>query len=300
MERIFLAPDFSISRIVHGHWRLASWNLSTNELRSLVETCLDLGITTFDHADIYGNYSCESILGDVLKKEPGLRNRIELITKCGIKLKSDKFPERRVKYYDYSADHIISSVEKSLENFGTDHVDALLLHRPAPFFDLEEVAYAFQQLKREGKVLQFGVSNFSHEQFELLNAAIGGLLCTNQVEISPYCLEHFNNGNMDYFVKEEVSPMAWSPLGGGKIFNPDDARGRTLLDTLQTIAYELGFDPIDKLIYAWLLAHPAKIVPIVGSKNPERIKHAVDALDISMSLEQWYRIFIAGRGSELP
>jgi predicted oxidoreductase len=279
---------------------MAGWNLSGQELLKLMEELIRLGVTSFDHADIYGNYSCEAILGDVLNLKKSIRNEIEIITKCGIKLISDKFPGRKIKYYDYSFDHIATSVDNSLKNLRTDHIDLLLLHRPAPFFDPEAAAKAFSVLKRDGKVLHFGVSNFTPGQYEMLNSFTEEKLVTNQVEISPYCLEHFENGNMDFFLKEKIKPMAWSPLAGGKLLNPRDEKESRILQALQEVAEELNVAQVDTVIYSWLLKHPATIMPVVGSGKIERLKQAVEALNLDMSLEQWYRIFIASKGKDLP
>lgn len=298
--RVKLAGDLDISRIVHGHWRLLDWKMSNEQLLDFTKQLIDIGITTFDHADIYGNYECEKRFGEALTLEKSIRNKIQIITKCGIKLKSDKFPDRKLKTYDYSYQHIKWSVENSLKNFHTDYIDLLLLHRPAPFFDPEEIARAFQDLKKEGKVLHFGVSNFTPLQFEMLNRSTDEKPVTNQVEISPYCLEHFENGNIDFFVKEKIKPIAWSPIGGGKIHKPVDQKGTRLNAVLQSIANELKIENIDKVIYAWLLNHPAQIVPIVGSGKLERVKYAIDALEINLSTEQWYQIYNASTGVELP
>jgi predicted oxidoreductase len=298
--KVNLTNDLGLSRIVHGQMRMNGWNLSGRELLKLMEELIELGVTSFDHADIYGNYSCEAIFGDVIRLKKSLRNEIEIITKCGIKLISDKFPGRKVKHYDYSFNYITTSVNNSLTNLRTDHIDLLLLHRPAPFFDPEEAAKAFSVLKRDGKVLHFGVSNFTPAQFETLNSFCGEKLVTNQVEISPYCLEHFENGNMDFFLKEKIKPMAWSPLAGGKLLDPRDDKGRRIVRALLEVAEELNITPVDTVIYSWLLKHPASIIPIVGSGKIERIKYAVEALKVDMSLEQWYKILIASRGEELP
>ena len=300
VNKINLTNDFKLSRIVHGQMRMKDWKMSLQELSALMEELVELGVTTFDHADIYGNYSCEALLGDVLSVNRGLRDKIEIVTKCGIKLVSDKYPERKIKHYDYSYDHIVTSANNSLKNLRTDHIDLLLLHRPAPFFDPEAAAKAFSDLKKDGKVLHFGVSNFTPGQFEMLNAFTEEKLMTNQVEISPYCLEHFENGNMDFFLREKIKPMAWSPVAAGKLLNPYDLKGPRVLRALQHVAEELNVAPVDKVIYAWLLKHPVSIMPVVGSGRIERIKHAVDALKIDMSLEQWYRIYISALGKELP
>ncbi len=300
MNTVKLTPDLEISRIVHGHWRLSDWNLNNQELLKLTQQCMELGITTFYHADIYGNYSCEKLFGDALSLKPELRKEIQLITKCGIKLQSNKYPSRTLNHYDYGFNHIVSSVEDSLKNFHTDYIDLLLLHRPSPFFNPEEVAKAFDVLKKSGKVLHFGVSNFNSQQFETLNAYTSENLVTNQVEISPLCLEHFDNGNVDYFLEKKIKPMAWSPLAGGQLLNPTTEKELQIFKMLTKIADELNINSIDKLIYAWLLKHPSGIIPVVGTQKIERIKNAVEASKIDLSLEQWFKIYTASTGTNVP
>jgi predicted oxidoreductase len=300
MKKVKLKNNLELSPVIHGHWRLANWQLSDQELLRLTEETLEMGVTTFDHADIYGNYSCEKIFGKALALKPELRAAMQLVTKCGIKLLSEQYPERRVKHYDYSYDHIVTSVENSLRNLGTDYVDVLLLHRPSPFFNPEEVSRAFSDLKASGKVQHFGVSNFSIQQFEMLEAYTDDELVTNQVEISPFCLEHFENGNMEFFLKERVHPMAWSPLAGGEIMAPTTDKGNRVHQALREVARELDVEGVDTIIYSWLFKHPAGILPVVGSQKLERIRCAVEGLDIDMSLEQWFKIYIAAKGSELP
>lgn len=297
---VMTQEKLNLSPIVHGHWRLADWKLNSQELLTLTEQCIELGITSFDHADIYGNHSCESLFGETLKLNKNLRDKIQIISKCGIKMLTDKFPERKVKTYDYSYDHIINSVENSLRNFNTEYLDLLLLHRPAPFFNPEEAAKAFSDLKEQGKVRQFGVSNFNVLQFETLQKYCDMNLVTNQVEVSPYCLEHFENGNMDFFVKEKIQPMAWSPLAGGLLFNPNDAKSVAVRQALIQVAMELQIVSIDVIAYAWLMKHPANVIPIVGSGKLDRIRTAVEAQKVNMNMEQWYRIYIAAFGEELP
>ena len=298
--KTILAENLELSRIIHGHWRLAEWNKSPQELLQLTEEISALGITTFDHADIYGDYASEQLFGQALALKKELRNKIQLITKCGIKLISKKYPQRKIKYYDYSYDHIVDSVNRSLSNLNTDYIDLLLLHRPAPFFDPEEVNRAFNYLKSEGKVLHFGVSNFNPDEFEMLSSFVDQKLVTNQVEISPYCLENFENGNMNYFLKKRIKPMAWSPLAGGKLLNPNDKKSEAIFKALIEVAKELNITSISKVIFAWLVNHPAKILPVVGSGKIERIQYAIDALDVNMSTEQWYKIYTASLGEEVP
>lgn len=299
MERIKLAEGLSLSRIVHGQMRMGAWNLTHSELLALLNELTEMGVTTFDHADIYGNYSCERLLGYLLQLDKSLRNRIEIVTKCGIRLVSDKFPDTRIKHYDYSYEHIVMSVENSLRNFHTDHIDLLLMHRPAPLFNPEVVAQAFSDLKSAGKVLHFGVSNFTPGQYDMLNAFTEDRLVTNQVEISPWCLEHFDNGNIDFFMKERIHPMAWGPLAGGRLANPVDERAHRIVEALKEVAAELGVSPIDKVIYAWLLKHPSGIIPVTGTGRIERVRYAVEALSVGMNLNQWYRIYVASRGRDV-
>ncbi len=300
MHKLNLSKDFEISRVIHGHWRLKDWNLSSQNLLKLTQQAVDLGITTFDHADIYGDHECEKLFGNALILNKALRKDIQIITKCGIKLLSEKYPERRIKHYDYSYKHIIWSVENSLKNLNTDYIDLLLLHRPAPFFDPYEVARAFFDLKQSGKVLHFGVSNFNPLQFEMLNSCLNDKLVTNQVEISPYCLEHFENGNIDFFLREGIKPLAWSPLAGGNLLNPTDDKGKRINQALNEVANELNIDSIDKVIYSWLFNHPAQIVPIAGTSKIGRLKSAIEAITLEMPTELWYKIFTASKGSEMP
>ena len=300
MHKVKLSSDLQLSPIIHGHWRLREWNMNAQEILAFTEKSVELGVTSIDHADIYGDYRCEKLFGQALGLKPSLRKEIQIVTKCGIKLVSEKYPERKLKTYDYSFRHIISSVDNSLQNFGTDYLDLLLLHRPSPFFDPQEVARAFAHLRESGKVINFGVSNFNPLQYEMLNEHLEERLVTNQVEISPLCLEHFKNGNMDFFMKNKIRPLAWSPLAGGEIMNKVGDKGARLGKALNKVAHEIGIESIDKVIYAWLLKHPAGIMPIVGSGKFERLKHAVDALNINMSLEQWFEIYNASEGHELP
>jgi predicted oxidoreductase len=299
-NKLALNDNLSLSRIIHGYWRLRDWNLNDQELLKLIEQVLELGITSFDHADIYGNYTCEAYFGRALALKPSLRDQMELISKCGIRLNTDANPELDVKIYDYSFNYIVQQAEASLKHLGTDRLDLLLLHRPAPFFNPEEVAKAFDKLKQSGKVLNFGVSNFTPMQFDSLQSHLDMPLATNQVEISVSCLEHFENENMEFLQKHKIKPMAWSPLAGGGLFKPQSDKEHRLHSVLKEIAAALNVESIDQVMYAWLLKHPAGIMPIVGSQHINRIKSAVDALEVEMSLEQWYKIYIASKGEELP
>jgi predicted oxidoreductase len=299
-QNIKIAKDLDLSRITSGMWRLAEWKMTDKQVLEFIEQSIELGVNTFDHADIYGDYSCETLFGRALSLNPSIRNNIRLITKCGIKLVSDKYPNRKIKYYDYSYGHILTSVENSLVNLRTGYIDLLLLHRPSPFFDVEEVVKAFERLKESGKVLHFGVSNFTPQQFRMLETHLPFKLVTNQVEISPLYLEQFEDGSMDFYQDKKIHPMAWSPLGGGRLMNPKDKRSKRVSEALSEVAKELEVDQVDKIAYAWLLKHPSGIIPITGTGKIKRIRQATESLNINMSLEQWFRIYIASAGRELP
>ncbi len=299
MERITLANDLHVSRIIHGMWRLAEWNMSDGELLAFVEACVDMGITTFDHADIYGSYTCESLFGKALAQKPSLRAKLQLVTKCGIKLVSPNRPAHKLKSYDTSKAHIVASVENSLKQLRTDYVDLLLIHRPDPLMDPTEVADAFTELHRAGKVRHFGVSNFTPSQYEMLQSYLSLPLVTNQVELSAVHLDKFRDGTIEHCLTRRIPPMAWSPLGGGTIFRSEEERFVRLRRTLAEIAAEIGAASIEQVMYAWLLMHPAKIMPIAGSGKLERVKMAVEALPLRMSREQWFAVWQSSMGREV-
>jgi len=299
LQKVKLAEDLSFSRIIHGLWRLNSWNFNKDEILQLIEECMELGITTFDHADIYGNYQNEALFGKALALKPSLREKMELVTKCGIKLVSDQRPEHEIQYYDTSKEHILKSAENSLKNLQTDFIDVLLIHRPDPDMDPEEVAEAFTMLKEQGKVRHFGISNFTPAQVEMLSSYLPFPLVTNQVEISVSHLHAFQDGTIEHCLQKRIPPMAWSPLAGGRIFTDSDEKTLRLQKTLQEVGEELALTKIDSVMYAWLLHHPAKIMPIVGSGKLERIKMATEALNVKMTRQQWFKIWIASTGEDV-
>jgi len=253
MEKIKLTSEgLTLSRIIHGHWRLSEWDKTPAELLEFTKAVIDLGITSFDHADIYGDYSCEKLFGAALDLDQSLRSNIQLITKCGLQYPSPEFPDRKVKFYDYSYKHIVESVENSLNNFNTTYLDLLLLHRPAPYYHPEEVAKAFSELQRSGKVLHFGVSNFTPVQYQLLDSYTDQQLVTNQLEISPYELEHFDNGNIDFLLQHKINPMSWSPFHGGSLFEPEDEKGNRIFKVLKKLSEKYDC-PTEQIILSWLL-----------------------------------------------
>jgi len=300
MQRVNLTEELSLSRIVHGMWRLADWRISAEEILSLIEYGMERGITTYDHADIYGSYTCEENFGNALSLKPSLRDKMEIVTKCGIVLQSENRPSHKSHHYDTSKSHIIKSVEQSLMNLKTDYIDLLLIHRPDPLMDPAKTAEAFNQLKESGKVRNFGVSNFKKPQWDMLQSYLEYPLVTNQLELSAYNLENFEDGTLNLCQEKGVAPMAWSPLAGGSIFEESNEKAVRLRKTLEIVKEEIGANGIDEVMYAWLLKHPAKIIPIVGSGKKERLDSAIDSLNLSMEKEQWFNIFTSSMGHDIP
>lgn len=297
--KIKLSDSLSLSRIVHGFWRLNNWNLTDSELLNLIEKDIDLGVTTVDHADIYGDYTCEKKFGDALALNPSIRNKLQIVTKCGIKLPS-KNNDYKYHIYDTSSKHIISSVENSLNNLHTDHIDLLLIHRPDPLMDPTDVAEAFTKLKKQGKVLNFGVSNFLPSQYNLLNSYLDTPLVTNQIELSVLNLENLHNGTIDLAQEKAIHPMIWSPLAGGNLFTDNSDKGSNVRNALEKVRYETNANSIDEIAYAWLLHHPSKMIPIVGSQKIDRLKAAVNATKIELTKDQWFQIYTASLGHDIP
>lgn len=298
MEYVKMAEDLEFSRIVLGFWRLMDWGLSVDQLVSYLHEVLDLGITTMDHADIYGEYQAEEYFGRALKQDKSLRDKMQIVTKCGIVYKG--YNNARVKYYDYTKDWIMGQVEKSLDFMGTDHIDLLLLHRPSPIMKPEEICDAFDTLKKQGKVKHFGVSNFLPDEFDLLQSGLNEKLITNQVEFSPLRMGNMENGVLNQCLKNKIHPMLWSPLAGGKIFTSQDEDAVRLRETLEEIRAEIGADDIDAVAFAWLLAHPTQPLPITGSGEIKLASRPVEALKYKLTLEQWFMIWTAVKGHKVP
>lgn len=289
----------SFSPVIVGTMRLGRWgeNMTTTQLDSYVRTCLDMGLTDFDHADIYGHYTTESDFGNLLRKHPELRHQMQITTKCGIRMIAENRPAHKVKSYDLSKAHIIASVENSLRELSTDYIDLLLLHRPDLLMEPDEIAEAFAELKTLGKVNQFGVSNFSSSQFEMLNAYTP--LVTNQVEISILHLSAFTDGVLDRCQQHNAVPTAWSPFGGGRLFTDT---GDPRVSRIRKVAEELAETHnarLDQVLLAWLGKHPAGIVPVVGTSKIERVKAAQEAMSIQLTREEWYRLWEASTGEEV-
>jgi predicted oxidoreductase len=277
------------SRIIAGVWR---WSLPDKEVEALINRSMEEGLTTFDHADIYGDYQNEAIFGKVLERTPSLRNRMQLITKCGINNISKHRPSTWIKAYDTSYKHIVWSAENSLKMLHTDHIDLLLIHRPDPLLDPNEVARAFTHLKSTGKVLHFGVSNFTIPQFEVLQSYLDFQLVANQIEISLTHHKPLFDGSLDNLMRHRVAPMAWSPLGGGGLVsNP----GAMIFDK----AARYHVTPA-QLLLAWLLRLPSRVFPVIGTTNLNRIKEAAGALNITLDTQDWFDMLRFAQGKTAP
>ena len=300
-----------ITRLAYGCMRIVgTWEKSEVDAEKIakgkaaIHAAVDAGYTFFDHADIYGDTTCESIFGEVLKENPGFRENMVIATKCGIRFEDEPtsgLPHR----YDFSYEHIVWSAEESLKRLQIEQIDLFMLHRPDFLADPDEIAQALTELREAGKVREFGVSNFRPSLLSMVQNAVPFDLQVNQVEIHPLRLDCFTDGTLDQCLERVVTPMAWSPLAGGKV-----ATGATvesaqfqhhsnLLQTLDTAAREYGCDRTC-IVLAWLLKHPSEIVPVVGSANPENIKIAARATEIDLDRETWYRILRAARGVKLP
>ncbi|MCG7537590.1 aldo/keto reductase [Pseudoalteromonas sp. OOF1S-7] len=287
--------------LVAGFWRLLDWQHSPAQTLDFVKQLTELGIRDTDHADIYGQYECEAAFGRALALEPSVREQIRIITKCGIRpALASKGLGGKANHYDSSKAHIIASVQQSLKHFGTDRIDTLLIHRPDYLMDADEVAEAFNTLKQQGDVLHFGVSNFTPSQLSLLQSRLDFDLLTNQIEFSPYELKALNDGTLDQCQQLRIHPMLWSPLAGGRIFAAQDDKAVRLRTCLSEVAAEVGASGIDAVIYAWLLMHPSKPSVVLGTGNIERVRTAVAARTLTLSREQWYRIWQASTGHSVP
>jgi predicted oxidoreductase len=295
MERTSLNKEVSLSRIVYGMWRLGDdENTSPEHVRAKIDASLDQGITSFDQADIYGGYEAEEILGTALSGS-ALRNKMEIVTKCDIIAPVGRYADARVKYYDTSRAHILASVDHSLRLMGIDHIDLLLIHRPDPLMDHHETGAALDEVIASGKVRSVGVSNFRHYDWELLQSAMKNQLVTNQIELSVLAHDSFVNGDVAFHQRIGTPLMAWSPLAGGALFSGDHP---DIMSALSNVALQNNVDETAVAI-AWLLAHPSRILPVLGTNSLDRIKGMSAALDVKMDRQTWYEIYTAALGREV-
>jgi predicted oxidoreductase len=286
-----------LSPIVAGLWQLPTWQLSAQGLVDWIEAALALGITSFDHADIYGGYSVEAAFGDALAIAPGLRQRLQIVTKCGIRLVHPARQENRVHSYDSSPAHVLASVENSLRALRTDHIDLLLMHRPDWLMEPDALADTFAALQSAGKVLRFGVSNHTPGQLAMLHKRHP--LVTNQIEFSPLQMQALADGTLEQCVDLRLRPMLWSPLARGRMFSDQGEQASRVRAALTAIGQRQGAS-IASVAYAWLLRHPSRPHPITGSGRIAALREAVAATDLMLTAEDWYTVWQASMGHELP
>ncbi|MGO4914949.1 aldo/keto reductase [Pseudogemmobacter sp. W21_MBD1_M6] len=297
MQRLTIAENLTFSRMIYGMWRLGDdADHSPHHVQTKIEACLAQGITTFDQADIYGDYGAEAILGQCLRQTPALRDQMQIVTKCDIVAPCGRYADRRVKYYDTSAAHIGASIDASLTNMAIEQIDLLLIHRPDPFMDHHETGAALDAAIAGGKVRAVGVSNFKLHDWTLLQSAMKAPLVTNQIEVSLMAPAPFTNGDIAYLQERGVAPMAWSPLGGGALFSPEN---KDLRWKLKSVGQAFGVDEAAVAV-AWLLAHPAKIMPVMGTNNLDRIRCMGDAFKVQMDRETWFELYTGALGHEVP
>jgi predicted oxidoreductase len=295
MDRISLG-EVSLSRLVYGMWRIGDDpDTSPAHVQAKIEACLAQGITSFDQADIYGGYTAEAILGAALRASPGLRDQMQIITKCGIVAPAGRHSAARVKHYDTSAAHINASVEASLRDMSIEVIDLLLIHRPDPLIDHHETGAALDALVASGKVRSVGVSNFRPWDTRLLQSAMQARLVTNQIELSLLAHQGFTNGDIAFHQEHSMPVMAWSPLAGGRLLAEADIGLRT---RLAQIGAEHGAD-WTAVAVAWLLRHPARIMPVLGTNTLSRIAQISDALKIEMDRQTWFELYTLALGHEV-
>lgn len=276
-------------------WGVWGENFTTKQYEQIIEQCLSIGLNVFDHADIYGHYTTEADFGNALKGNSSLRNKIKIITKCGINMLTPNRPHHQIKSYDTSASHIIKSVEQSLQNFNTDYIDTLLIHRPDILIDVEEVANTITTLKQSGKVKSFGVSNFTTGQVELLNKYI--TIEHHQVEISVTHLNSFDDGVLDQCQLENIEAQSWSPMGNG-LFTEHNEKHVRILETATALSSIYNCS-VNQILLAFLYAHPSNIVPVIGTTKFERIAEAKKVKDIELKREDFYKLWSASTGKEV-
>ena len=301
MKRVKLAPQApEFSRLVYGTWRVLDTKPTPQDINRRLHTCLELGITTLDTAEIYGLYEVEKALGAALALSPGLRDKFEVITKAGIYVPCSYHPERRTAHYNATGPRLLKSVEKSLRLLGTDHVELFLVHRPDWLTRADDTAAGLNELLHSGKIRAAGVSNYTVSQFDLLNARMDKALVTNQIEFHLLHPEPIQDGTLNQCEKLGVLPMAWSPLAGGRIFDLSTPAATRLAEAATAMSSRYSGATLEQLAYAWILAHPSHPLPVIGTNKLERLQSAAQADDIVLKREDWYALWEAAQGRRIP
>ena len=286
----------TLSPIIAGamNWGIWDKNLNTKEMDNIIHLCLENKITTFDHADIYGDYTTETDFGKALVSSKIDRTKIQLISKCGIQMVT-KNRNNSIKHYEYSKDYIIWSVENSLKNLATDYLDVLLLHRPSPLMQADEIAEAVTQLKADGKIVDFGLSNFTASQTELIRQKTE--VSFNQIQFSATHHEAMLDGSLDYMQTNGIRPMSWNPLGS--VFREDNEQTRRMKKLLAQLVAKYGVGS-DTILLSWILQHPAQVIPIAGTVNVARIQALMKATELPLEKEDWFTIWSGSMGKNVP
>ena len=301
MRRIRMEKEGpELSRMAYGTWRLLATRPAAQEINRRLNACLELGITTIDTAEIYGVYEVEKALGEALALSPGLRDRLELVTKAGIYVPCKYHPERHTAHYNATGERLVKSLDKSLRWLGTDRVDLFLVHRPDWLARADDTAGGLNRLLADGKIRAAGVSNYSASQFELLSAQMARPLATNQIEFHLLHMDPMTDGSLHQCERLGVTPMAWSPLAGGKLFDPANPAAPRLADAAAGMSARYGGATLEQLAYAWILAHPSRPLPVIGTNQVERIRSAAQAAEIALAREDWYALWEAAKGHKVP
>ncbi len=301
ITRCKLAPSGpELSRLVYGTWRMLDDGSSIQDINRRLHRCIELGITTIDTAEIYGLYAVEAALGKALALSPGLRHGLEIVAKAGIYIPHAGSPGRKVGHYDVTAAQLERSVSASLRLLGTDHVDLFLVHRPDWLTSIEDTATGLNRLVASGKILSAGVSNYSATQFAALNSRMQQPLVTNQLEFHLLHMDPLFDGTFDQCQQQQIHPMVWSPLAGGRLFAKDNPAAVRLAVAAAEMSVRYGNATLEQLAYAWILAHPSKPLPVIGTNKLERIDSAAQAATISLARQDWYALWVAAKGHGVP
>lgn len=293
-------PTFS--RLIYGTWRVLddASTATPDNLLTRLHACLELGITTLDTAEIYGLYKVEEFIGETLRREPGLREKFEIVTKAGIYVPCEFHPDRKTAHYNASAARLVKSAEKSLRLLGTDRIDLFLVHRPDWLTSADETAEGLNKLMREGKILHAGVSNYNIHQVELLNARLDRPLVTNQIEFSLLHMAPIYDGTADQCQRLGMRPMAWSPLAQGRLMSLEDSATVRIHAKAAELTDKYGGASLDQLAYAWILAHPSQPLPIIGTNKLDRLQSTAKSTSIQLEREDWYALWEAAQGQQIP
>jgi predicted oxidoreductase len=302
IPRVRIAPHGpEFSRLVYGTWRIIDDPAPTmQELNRRLNVCLELGMTTLDTAEIYGLDEVEEALGKALALSPGLRDKLEIVTKAGIYVPCKFHPDRRTSHYNATGARLMKSLEKSLRFLGTDHVELFLVHRPDWLTRADDTAQGLNQLVKDGKIRSAGVSNYNVHQFDLLNSFMDQPLVTNQLEFHWLHMDSINDGTFNQCEKLGILPMAWSPLASGRLFDPQNEAAQRISAWVNANAARLNGATMEQLAYAWIMAHPSRPLPVIGTNKIERIQSAAQACEIQLEREDWFALWEAAQGRRIP